>query len=61
MVSPADDGGVPGWPPSVIGGTDSSGEDGATMGSARARGDDTEDGVDERVVSWRGAKATTEA
>lgn len=33
----------------LMGGGCSSGEDGATMGAARARGDETEEGVDDRV------------
>jgi hypothetical protein len=35
---------------SSIGGTAPSGEGGATIGSAKAQGDETEEGVDERVA-----------
>ena len=61
IVSPADAGGVPGEGvvgrspdccSRVVGGADSSGEEGATIGAARASGDDTEEGVDDRVVNW---------
>ena len=60
IVRPAEAGGVPGEPASEIGGTDSSGEDGAIMGSAKASGEETEEGVDDRVVSCREPKAATE-
>jgi hypothetical protein len=53
---------VAGLPSSrFIGGGPSSGDDEATIGAASARGDDTDEGVDERVCSdWRPYAGTEE-
>lgn len=48
---------------SDMGGIDSSGEDDATIGAASARGEETDDGVEDLVAcrGWRGIKEAAEA